>query len=108
MLQRQPVQKLHDDEGLPILLPDFMDSADIGMIQCRGCLRLPLEASQRLRVFGYFVGQKLQGYETVQRRILSLVHHTHATAAQLLDDAVVRDGLADHGWRWTQAAMLGM
>ena len=29
--------------------------------------------------------------------VLGLVHHAHA-AAQLLDDAVVRDGLADH-WR---------
>ena len=29
-------------------------------------------------------------------RIFSLVHHTHSAAAELLDDAVVRDGLADH------------
>ena len=28
--------------------------------------------------------------------VLGLVHHAHA-AAQLLDDAVVRDGLANHG-----------
>ena len=28
--------------------------------------------------------------------VLGLVDHTHPAAAQLLDDAVVRDGLADH------------
>src|ERR1700687_3878871 len=28
--------------------------------------------------------------------ILRLVHYTHAAATQLLDDAVVRNGLADH------------
>ena len=28
--------------------------------------------------------------------VLSLVDDTHPAAAQLLDDAVVRDGLADH------------
>jgi hypothetical protein len=28
--------------------------------------------------------------------ILSPIDHTHATAAQLLNDAAVRDGLADH------------
>jgi hypothetical protein len=28
----------------------------------------------------------------------SLVDHTHTTATQFLDDAVMRDGLADH-WR---------
>jgi hypothetical protein len=35
----------------------------------------------------------------VQGYVLSLVNHTHPTPAQLLDDAVVRDGLADHEWR---------
>ena len=30
------------------------------------------------------------------RRVLGLVDDTHPTAAQLLDDAVVRDILADH------------
>ncbi len=48
VLQRQPVQKLHGYEGLSILLPDLIDSANVGMIQCRGGLRLPLEAGQRL------------------------------------------------------------
>ncbi len=28
--------------------------------------------------------------------VLGLVHHAHATATELLDDAVVRDGLANH------------
>jgi hypothetical protein len=44
---------------------------------------------------GYLVQQKLQGDEAVQLYILGLVDHTHP-AAQLLDDAVVLDGLADY------------
>jgi hypothetical protein len=44
------------------------------------------------------VGQKLQGDKPVQVDVLSLVHHTHAATAQLFDYAVVRDGLADHGF----------
>jgi hypothetical protein len=28
---------------------------------------------------------------------LCLIHHSHPTATKLLYDAVVRDGLADHG-----------
>jgi hypothetical protein len=28
--------------------------------------------------------------------VLGLVDHTHATAPELLDDAVMRDGLANH------------
>ena len=32
----------------------------------------------------------------MQRHVLGLVDNAHSTAAQPLDDAVVRDGLADH------------
>jgi hypothetical protein len=46
--------------------------------------------------FGYLVRQKLQGDEAVQLYILGLVDHTHPAATELLDEAVVRDGLADH------------
>src|ERR1700681_2160569 len=41
---------------------------------------------------------RLSPAETTEHRILGLEDDTHAPAAQLLDDAVVRDGLADH-WR---------
>src|SRR6201984_3846645 len=59
VLERQPIQKLHHDEGLAILLPDFIDRADVGMVERRGRLCFPLEASQRLWVLGDFMGEKL-------------------------------------------------
>ena len=31
--------------------------------------------------------------------VFSLIHHTHTAATELLNDAVVRDGLADHSWK---------
>ena len=96
MLQRHPVEKFHDQKGMAICLPDLMDGADIGMVQRRGRLRLPLEAGQGLSVFGDVNGQKLQGYKSVEGCVLGLVDNPHAAATQLLDDAVVRDGLADH------------
>jgi hypothetical protein len=33
----------------------------------------------------------------MQLYILGFVNHTHPATAQLLDDAVVRNGLPDHG-----------
>jgi hypothetical protein len=36
-------------------------------------------------------GQELESDETVQARVLGLVHHTHTASAKFLDDAVVRD-----------------
>jgi hypothetical protein len=61
-----------------------------------------------LRVFGYVVGQELEGNKATELHIFCLVDNAHAAATKFLDDAVVRDGLADHGWRRTQAAILGM
>jgi hypothetical protein len=40
-------------------------------------------------------GQEFQRYKVMQARVFCLIDHAHATAAQLLDDVVMRDGLAD-------------
>ena len=43
------------------------------------------------------LGEELQRHLPAEAGVLSLVDDTHAPAAQLLQDAVVRNGLADHG-----------
>src|ERR1700730_10982233 len=96
MLQRHAVQKLHDEERMALLLPDLIDRADIGMVESRSSLSFSLEAGQGLGVTGEVIGQKLQGDKSVQGHVLGLVDHTHPAAAELLNDTVVRDGLADH------------
>src|ERR1700687_5600449 len=93
VLQRQAIQKFHGDERLAVLVVNFVDGADVGMIQCGGRLGYALKATECLRVFGYVVGQELEGHKATEFDILSLVDHTHPSAAQLLDDAVMRDGL---------------
>ena len=50
-----------------------------------------------MRIFGDIIRQELQGDKAAQFDILSLLTHTHPATAELLDDAVVRDGLPDHG-----------
>jgi hypothetical protein len=50
-----------------------------------------------LRIAGHFIGQELQSHKSVQGYVLGLVNHPHSAAAELLDDALVRDGLTDHG-----------
>ena len=78
------------------MFANVVDGADIGMIQ-RGCgLGLALKTRQGLRVSRDFIGQELQGDEAMQPRVLSLVNHTHPAAAEFFNDAVVRDGRADH------------
>ncbi len=60
MFQGHAVEKLHGDKRLALLVVNFMNGADVGMIQGRGRLGFPLEAAERLRVFGYIVGKKLE------------------------------------------------
>jgi len=67
------------------------------MIQGRCGARLSAKPLQHLRVASNVIGQELEGDEPAQASILGLVHHTHSAAAQLLNDAVMRDGLANVG-----------
>jgi hypothetical protein len=69
MLQRFAIQKFHGDKHLLVLLAnfmvlaDFMNGADVRMIQGRGSPRLPAETLKRLRVPRKLVGQKLESYK---------------------------------------------
>jgi hypothetical protein len=96
MLQRHPVQKLHSDKCFTILLTDVEDRADVRMVESGRSLGFALKTSQCLRVASNFIGQELEGYKTMEPGVFRLVDHAHAAATELLDDAVVRDGLADH------------
>src|SRR5580693_4693055 len=98
VLQGHSVQKLHGDKGLSVLIVNLVDGAYIGMVQRRGSFGFPLKAAQGLRIIGHVIGQELEGDKTSELNILSLVHHAHSAAAELLNNAIVRDVLADH-WR---------
>jgi hypothetical protein len=75
----------------------------LGVIQCGRRLGFALKAGERLRVTGNIFWQELEGDEAMEPCVLSLTNYSHPTAAQLFDNAVVRDRLADH---W--AEMLGL
>ena len=66
-----------------------------GESRCR--LRFAPKPSQSGRIRGHALGQEFQGDATVQLEVFGLVDHTHPAAAELAQDAVVRDRLADHG-----------
>jgi hypothetical protein len=69
------------------------------MVQGRGSFRLTAKTLQGLHIFGHIFRQELQGHKTVKAGIFGFIHYTHPSTAQLLDDAVMRDGLADElGW----------
>src|SRR5438445_8870053 len=96
VLQCCAVKKLHGDERLPVLVVDFVDGADVRVIQRGGSLCFTLKAAEGLRILGYLLGQEFQGHKPSELHILRLINHTHPAPAELLDDAVMRDVLANH------------
>src|SRR5580698_10206226 len=97
MLQRLTIQKLHSDESPAFVFANLVNGADIRVVQRRSSLRLALEAFQGLMVSGYLVRQEFQSHKTMEACVFGSVDHAHPTAAELFDNSVVRDGLAD--WR---------
>ena len=87
----------HGDERPAVFgLADFVDRADIGVIQSRGGSRFSQEASLG-GVFSAEVGrQEFQGDEAVQLEIPGLVNHPHAALAESLEDLEMGDRLANH------------
>ena len=69
----------------------------LGWFNARSRPGLASEAFERLWVVGNLIRQEFQGDETSEFDILGLVDHPHAASAQVFEDAVVRNGLADHG-----------
>jgi hypothetical protein len=88
---------------------DFVDSANIWMIQSRSSLRLKIETAQRLRACRELVRKKLHGNEAMELGVLRFINDAHATAAELFPDTVMRDGLAgERGREPHQALILGL
>ena len=96
MPERLTLQQFHGDEGSPVGFVNLIDGADVGVVQRGRGLGLPLKTAEGLSVFGELVGKELQGDVAAELQVFRLVHNTHPAAAQLLYNAIVRDGLADH------------
>jgi hypothetical protein len=89
MLQRRPFHIFHSDERTAIGLANFVNGADVGMIQ-RGCgAGFAAKTFECLRVVGHVARQKFQRDESAEVGVLSLVDNAHSPAAKFLDDAVM-------------------
>jgi hypothetical protein len=88
--------ELHHDEVAAGVLVDVVDRADVRVFQCRRRARLASQPLERLRVVADLLREELQRDATAELDVLGLVDDAHAAAAELLQDPVVGDGLADH------------
>ena len=79
------------------MLSDLVNRANTGLVQGRCRAGFAPEPFQRVRVGHHFLGKKLEGNKASEFGVLGLIYDTHPATTQLLEDPVVRDGLANHG-----------
>jgi hypothetical protein len=82
-----------------IVFANFVNCADVGMIECRGSSGFAAKTVQSLRVLCDLVRQELQRDEAAEVFVFSLIDNSHPATAKPLNDTVMRDGLSDHGAR---------
>jgi hypothetical protein len=88
---------LHRDEVLPLGLADFVDGADVGVVDGGGRARLLQQLVPRLGIVGESPTEELDGDRPLQLSVEGAIDLTHAAGTDLLDDRVVSERLADHG-----------
>ncbi len=89
-------QQLHDHVLTAIVFADIVRSTDVGMVQRRRGTRLALKAVNRLSVVRELDREEFQRHLTRQPGIVRLVDDAHAALAELRDNKVMGDCLANH------------
>lgn len=91
------VDQRHHQERLSVGFVDFKDRADVGMIECRGRLRVAKETRSAFDVFHKVRRQELDRDRPAEPRIFGLINDAHSPLTKLPADPVAGDGLAIHG-----------
>jgi len=86
--QRLPLQQLHHDEGLPLVLLYLVNAANV-RTQGGGGASFAFEAFQRLSIVGQLLRKKLQRHLAAQANIFRPIDHTHAALARPRSEAPV-------------------
>ena len=95
-LQGFAFEQLEHQVGLPVDLPEVVNGAQIGVVEGASGARLAAEAFERASLFGRPLRQEFDGHLATEPGIGRQVDDPHAAAAELSDDFVVGDLLAEH------------
>jgi hypothetical protein len=85
---------LHDDEHVAVVLADFMDRADVGMIQRGKYFRFALQGRETINVIGRSVQQNLECDIASEPGVVRDVHGAHAPPPDERADIVVTESLS--------------
>src|SRR6266568_1060328 len=93
--ERLPLEHFHRDECAPIDFINFMDRANVRMVQSRCGPGFAPESLQCLCVIGHCLRQELQSNVTAKLELFRLVYKTHAAAADFAENSIMRNSLSD-------------
>ena len=96
MLQRLSLQQFHGDEMFAVGFVDFVNRADVRMVERGGGEGFALKALAGRGIVLHVGRKKFQRDVAAQLEVFRFVDHTHPPAAQLRENAVMRNGFADH------------
>src|SRR5690349_4138007 len=82
VFERLALKIFHGDEAFFVVLTDFVDGTNVGMVQGGGRAGFTPKSFKGLRVLRQSLRQKLQSDEAAQLGVLSLVDNTHAATAE--------------------------
>ena len=85
------VDVLHGDENVAVRFADFVNGADVGMVERGSGLGLVDQPLPGLRTAGQRLGQHLDGDFARERTVFREKDLSHAARAELPDDSVVAD-----------------
>jgi len=75
------------------------------VIQRRGRSSFAAEAVERDGIARRHIRQKFQSYHAAEARVFGFIDDAHAAAAEFFEDAVMRNGFADHDLRKRRAIL---
>ncbi len=91
-----PFEELHGEEVLAVDLANFVDRANVWMIQRGRGASFSAKALSGLRVAGKLFGKKFQRDESPKFEILGFVNHAHTAGAEFLQDSIMGNSSANH------------
>lgn len=96
VLESPALDKFHRDEGSAVVFIDLVDRADVGMVEGGRRPGFVYEAGLGVFIAREIGVEELEGDGPFELRVLGLVDHAHPALAELGEDLVVGNGLADH------------
>ena len=83
-------------KGQPVVLANIEDRGGVRMLEHRRCLGLFQESGLVLAAAGRFSSKELERDHSMELCVLGPLDRTQLALAELLDDAIVRNGPAHH------------